>query len=216
MRNELSLYFIMGSPNCRHFSPEETLRLALEGGATFFQFREKGEGALTGEAKKELALRLQTICRSYRVPFLVNDDVALALAIDADGVHIGQDDAPAHVVRSQIGPDKILGVSARTVDEVTRAIKDGADYVGMGPIYDTTTKLDAKTPAGTSLIRNVRAAQLSIPITGIGGIHAHNYAPVIEAGGDGVSVISSIASSPTPLEVAQTIRRGVEQLKKNR
>lgn len=213
MRNQLSLYFIMGSPNCKHYSPEKTLQLALEGGATLFQFREKGPHALVGEEKKSLALRLQAICRQSNVPFIINDDVELALAIDADGVHIGQDDAPAHEVRALIGPDKILGVSARTQEEVERAMKDGANYVGMGPIYDTTTKLDAKETAGTAIITRIRQAGIDFPIVGIGGINDTNYAPVIEAGADGVSLISAIASHEQPQQIAKQMSQGIQRLK---
>lgn len=213
MRNKLSLYFIMGSPNCKHYSPEKTLQLALEGGATLFQFREKGPNALVGEEKKALALRLQTICRQYDVPFIMNDDVELAIALDADGVHIGQDDAPAHEVRTRIGREKILGVSARTREEVERAMKDGANYVGMGPIYDTTTKLDAKETAGTQIIAHIRQAGINFPIVGIGGINDTNYAPVIQAGADGVSLISAIASHKQPKQIAKQMSQGIQRLK---
>jgi thiamine-phosphate pyrophosphorylase len=114
------------------------------------------------------------------------------LELDADGVHIGQEDESVDMVRKKIG-DKILGVSAHSIAEVDQAIKNGADYLGIGPIFPTSTKEDAKTAAGTKLIEELRSMGYSIPIVGIGGIKVENAQSVIQAGADGVSVITAIS-----------------------
>ncbi|MEK5236861.1 thiamine phosphate synthase [Paenibacillus sp. FSL L8-0470] len=192
MRKVLKLYFIMGSVNCR-ISPADTLTQAIEGGITLFQFREKGHGALNGTAAFNLAKQLQQICREHRVPFIVNDDIELAIALDADGVHVGQEDEPARSIRQRLGDHKIIGVSAHTQPEARQAIADGADYLGVGPVYPTSSKDDAEAVQGTRVIEELRRCGLTIPLVGIGGITPGNAQPVIGAGADGVSVISAIA-----------------------
>ncbi|HYK72098.1 MAG TPA: thiamine phosphate synthase, partial [Pseudoneobacillus sp.] len=154
LKEALRVYFIMGRPNCKS-NPTEVLTEAIEGGITIFQFREKGSGALEGEEKLVLAKELQQICQAHQIPFIVNDDIELAIRIDADGVHIGQEDEPVAMVRQKIG-DKILGVSVHTYDEAITAIEGGADYFGMGPIFPTKTKEDAKASRGTTLIEEFR------------------------------------------------------------
>lgn len=208
MRENLRLYFIMGSNNCT-MDPEYVLEQAIKGGISFFQFREKGTNALTGNEKISFAKRLQSICQKYSIPFIVNDDVELAILLNADGVHIGQGDESADEVRRKIG-DKILGISAHTVEEVEKAMADGADYVGIGPIYSTTTKEDAKSPQGTIVIKEVRKKGIEIPIVGIGGITAENALPVMESGGNGISVISAISRANDPAESARELKEAID------
>jgi thiamine-phosphate pyrophosphorylase len=191
LRDVLKVYFISGSINC-HKNPTEVLEDAIKGGITIFQFREKGLGALAGSQKYDLARELKALCNNNSVPFIVNDDIELALELDADGVHIGQEDEAVGEVRKKIG-DKILGVSAHTLAEVDDAIHNGADYLGIGPIFPTSTKEDAKAAAGTKLIEDLRAKGYDIPIVGIGGIKVENARSVIQAGADGVSVITAIS-----------------------
>ncbi|WP_044737169.1 thiamine phosphate synthase [Geobacillus kaustophilus] len=207
MKERLAVYFIMGSQNSER-PAADVLKEALDGGVTLFQFREKGSGALKGADKEELARHLQRLCRAYGVPFIVNDDVELALAIDADGVHVGQDDEDARRVREKIG-DKILGVSAHNVEEAMAAVEAGADYLGVGPIYPTSSKEDAKEAQGPDVLRRLREAGIAIPIVAIGGITAGNAKTVIEAGADGVSVISAIASAPSPKAAAAALAEAV-------
>lgn len=190
----LQLYFIMGSVNCR-LSPAETLTQAIAGGITLFQFREKGPGALSGDAAFELAVQLQGICRQHHIPFIVNDDVELAIALDADGVHVGQEDEPARSIRQRLGAHKIVGVSAHNLAEAQQAVADGADYLGIGPVYPTSSKDDARAVQGTQVIEQLRHSGLTVPLVGIGGITAGNVPPVIKAGADGISVISAVASA---------------------
>lgn len=199
----LRVYFIMGTINCKK-DPLQTLKEALEAGITCFQLREKGEGALTGTAYEEFAYACQKMCQSYRVPFIINDDVELALKLNADGIHIGQEDLALPAFRER-AKGKIVGVSVHNIEEMELAILNGADYVGIGPIYKTQTKKDAKPPAGLHFLNTVRKQFGTFPIVGIGGITEENASVVRSSGADGVSVISTICDSTD-------IRRTVEKL----
>ncbi len=210
MKDMLSVYFIMGSNNTSA-DPVSVVEKAIEGGATLFQFREKGSGSLTGEERVLFAKRVQDVCRQAGIPFIINDDVELALRLEADGVHIGQDDADAEETRAAIG-DMILGVSAHNVSEVKRAEEAGADYVGMA-VYPTETKKDAEAVQGVTLIEEVRRQGITIPIVGIGGITADNAAPVIEAGADGVSMISAISQAEDPKAAARKFSEEIQHSK---
>ncbi|MCP3761805.1 thiamine phosphate synthase [Domibacillus sp. A3M-37] len=206
MKNEqLAVYFIAGTPNCPK-SIEQTLEEAIKGGITMFQFREKGEGALTGEAKKATALRLQLTCRQAGIPFIVNDDIELAVEIGADGVHIGQEDEAASIVRDKL-KGGIVGVSVHTMEEFEGAIKDGADYVGTGPIYATATKTDTRPVAGISLICRMKERYPEFPVVGIGGITLENAGAVIKAGADGVSIITAISMADDPAAAAAFLKK---------
>lgn len=209
LREALKVYFIMGSPNCSK-DPAEVLKEAIAGGITLFQFREKGIGALTGADKYTLAKQLQSICQKHQIPFIVNDDIELALQINADGVHIGQDDEPVKNVKDRIG-DKILGVSVHSIDEAKAALAHGADYFGIGPVFPTKTKEDAKPVRGTALIETLRQQGFTIPIVGIGGITSENADEVVSAGADGVSVITAISQAHSPLETVKALRSNVEK-----
>ncbi|MCP8969451.1 thiamine phosphate synthase [Ectobacillus ponti] len=207
LRKALQVYFIMGSPNTEQ-PALQVLEEAIAGGITIFQFREKGRHALKGEAKRALARGLQQLCRAHGIPFIVNDDIDLAVALDADGVHIGQEDEPVDQVRARIG-NKLLGVSVHTVEEAKLAVAQGADYLGLGPVFPTGTKEDAKEVQGVSLIQKLRELGMDIPIVGIGGIHAGNAGEVVAAGADGVSVITAISQAGSPLKAAQDLLEAV-------
>lgn len=194
VRRAMRLYLVMGSVNATH-DPVEVLRQAIAGGITLFQFREKGTGALTGTARIALAERLREVCGQHSIPFIVNDDVELAVALQADGVHVGQDDADAALVRARIGPGRMLGVSAHSVTEARRAVQAGADYLGVGPMYPTRSKADAHAVLGPAGIAELRAAGIAVPLVGIGGIAADTAAAVMAAGADGVAVISAVAGA---------------------
>ncbi|WP_214829404.1 thiamine phosphate synthase [Exiguobacterium algae] len=198
---QLRLYFVCGTTDTSDLVG--TLETVLRCGVTCFQFREKGKGALYGDEKEAMAKALQHVCRQANVPFIINDDVNLALSIDADGVHVGQDDLPAEWVRKQLGTDKWLGVSVHTMEEVSAALPF-ADYVGIGPIYATKSKLDAGRVRGTELIQQVRQQYPQLPIVGIGGILPEHVPSIVSDGADGVAVISAIASAP---DVATATRR---------
>ncbi|MGM7703401.1 thiamine phosphate synthase [Pseudalkalibacillus sp. Hm43] len=202
LKEALRLYFVMGSANCNGRDPRNVLKEAIDGGVTFFQFREKGNGCLAGDAKRELALDLKAICHASGVPFIVNDDVELALDVDADGVHIGQEDGSVEEVRRLIG-DKLLGVSTHNVEEAEAAVRAGADYIGVGPMFMTKTKDDIEEVRGPVVIQSIREAGHEVPLVGIGGIQASNAHEVMEAGADGVAVISGISGAESPLDAAK-------------
>ena len=160
---------------------------ALEGGATFLQLREKN---LDGEHFLEEAKELQELCRRYGVPFIVNDNVEVALAMGADGIHVGQHDMEAGDVRALLGPDKILGVSAQTVEQAVLAEQRGADYLGVGAVFPTGSKDDADDVSHETL-RAICDA-VSIPVVAIGGISQQNVMQLAGSGICGIAVISAI------------------------
>ncbi|MGM0874646.1 MAG: thiamine phosphate synthase [Bacillota bacterium] len=203
----LNLYFVMGSANCVNLDPEKTLYGALEGGITLFQFREKGINCLEGQECIYLGNTLRKLCKQYKVPFIVNDDIELALELRADGVHIGQDDSDPLLARKKLGKDKWLGISTHSVEEAKQAALDGADYIGVGPMFATRTKADAHAVVGPELISHIKASGLKeLPIVGIGGITLENAALVYNAGANGVAVISAVGQSKSPKEAVAAFR----------
>lgn len=183
----------MGTINCNGKNPLMILEVALQAGVTIFQLREKGEGALSDKAYVDFAKACQQLCKQYNVPFIVNDDVHLALELDADGIHVGQDDLQLHHFRKQC-PDKIVGVSVHTLAEFEQAIADGADYVGIGPVFATKSKVDALPPS-LVFLTEARLAYPDFPIVAIGGITTKNSHLVRQIGVNGVAVISEIIES---------------------
>lgn len=205
LRKALRLYLVMGSPNCGGADPYDVLEAAIDGGITMFQLREKGPGALQGPELLALGARLRRLCAQRAIPFIVNDDERLALALEADGIHIGQEDAPAAAVRQRL-PGMIVGVSAHDLGEAQSALAEGADYLGVGPQYATRTKLDAREAQGPAVLVRMRAGGIQLPLVGIGGIDATNAGAVIRAGADGVAVVSAIAGACSPREAAESLR----------
>lgn len=191
---QLRKYFIMGSQNCGQRDPVKILDAALAAGITTFQFREKGNGSLTGTAKQTMGQNLREHCLRYHVPFIVNDDMKLAESLGADGIHVGQADTPVEHVREQF-PDTIIGLSISNQDELENSPIQLVDYIGVGPIFPTTSKSDAKGTVGVEWLETLRRQYPAIPIVGIGGITAENATDVIDAGADGVSFISAITES---------------------
>ncbi|MFB1083405.1 thiamine phosphate synthase [Jeotgalibacillus sp. JSM ZJ347] len=199
-----AVYLIFGTPNTGQMDPLLLLEEALKGGISYFQLREKGPGALTGQPLKEFALKCQALCRLYHVPFIINDHVDLACEISADGIHVGQEDTCAQTVRAKIGHKMFLGVSVHSLEEAEHAVEDGADYLGMGPIYGTKSKPDAKEPSGVAKIIRVKNEFPYIPVVGIGGITASNAGSVWEAGAEGIAVISAVTEAEN---VQQEVKR---------
>ena len=186
-KKELMLYAVTD----RHWLGDETLydqvKKALDGGATFVQLREK---KLDREDFLAEALEIQKLCKKYGVPFVINDEVSIAKDIDADGVHVGQSDMEAMDVRKVLGPDKILGVSAQTVEQAIIAEKHGADYLGVGAVFATGSKDDADDVSHETLKAICEA--VSIPVIAIGGITKDNVSELAGSGICGVAVISAI------------------------
>ena len=171
----------------------DVVERVLQNGATFLQIREKD---LEPAAFETEAARLKTLCAAHRVPFVVNDSVEIALAIDADGVHVGQSDIRGRDIRALIGPDKILGISAGTVGEAQAAERAGADYIGVGAVFGTSTKKNARTMSVEHL-REI-AESVTIPVVAIGGIGAGNITQLAGSGVDGVAVVSAIFAADDP------------------
>ena len=165
----------------------EQVEEALQGGATFIQLREKN---LDQEHFMEEAVELKKLCKQYHVPFVINDDVEIAARIDSDGVHVGQSDMEAGDVRAKLGPDKILGVSAQTVEQAILAEKRGADYLGVGAVFSSGSKADADDVSHETLKAICEA--VSIPVIAIGGISVNNVSQLKGTGICGIAVISAI------------------------
>lgn len=180
----------------------EQVEEALQGGATFIQLREK---ELDDESFLKEAIEIQELCRRYHVPFVINDNVGIAREMDADGVHVGQSDMEAGDVRAILGEDKILGVSAQTVEQAILAEQRGADYLGVGAVFHTGSKSDADDVTHETL-KNICDA-VSIPVIAIGGIGKHNVMELKGSGICGIAVISAIFA-------AQDIRNATAELKK--
>lgn len=188
----------------RDKTDEEFLNIieeAIKGGTSIVQLREKT--ASTKDFYK-LALKVKEITSKYDVPLLINDRIDIALAIDSDGVHIGQDDMPADIAREIIGDDKILGVSASTVEEAKKAQMDGADYIGSGAVFPTSTKDDADSVSKPQLKEIVDS--IDIPVVAIGGITLENANTLKDTGIAGFSVVSAIMSAKDPKEASQKLK----------
>ena len=192
-RVDYRLYLVTDRNCLQQQTLEQAVEQAILGGVTLVQLREK---AIASKAFYERALRIKAICHHYNVPLLINDRVDIALAVEADGVHIGQSDLPCGVVRQLLGKDKIIGVSARTAQQAIQAQANGANYLGVGAMFATSTKQDAQTVTIASLTQ-IRQA-VTLPIVAIGGIN-HTTLPALQqalqaadTSVDGVAVVSAI------------------------
>lgn len=190
---DLSVYVVLD----RDFTAGRPLaavaEAAIRGGATVLQLRDKSSDIRRFYAD---AMALQSLARAAGVPLIVNDRVDIALAVDADGVHVGEDDLPVEATRRLVGAGKFVGASAGSVEAARAAIAAGADHLGVGPVYEArATKADAGPPTGLTLISNI-ATFSPIPLVGIGGINAQNAGAVIRGGAAGVAVISAIGLAP--------------------
>ncbi len=184
-------------------------REAVAGGADVIQFREKNYA--TGEMIR-VATTLQKICRQAGTTFIVNDRVDVALAMDADGVHVGQEDMPASIARRLIGPNKILGVSAGSLEAALKAEADGADYLGVGMIFQAGVKAGIRTAKGLDIIRQIVQA-VKIPVVAIGGIGHANAASCIEAGATGCAVITAVVAAPSVKEATVDLAKIIREAK---
>ena len=184
----------------------EVVRESLDGGVTMLQLREKTleEGAFLEEARA-----LQALCRERHVPFIVNDNVDIARAMGADGVHVGQEDMAAKKARALLGPDKILGVSAHNPEEARKAQEDGADYLGCGAAFVTGTKLDAK-PITAEMMKAVTES-VEIPVVAIGGITEDNIPKLTGRGLAGAAVVSAIFAAEDPRKASERLLEKIQQ-----
>lgn len=211
MRDKLAQSLLLYAVTDRHWLGNRTLydvvRESLEGGVTFLQLREKD---LDDENFYKEAVRLQEMAREYGVPFVVNDNVEIAVRMDADGVHVGQDDMEAGDVRALIGPDKILGVSAQTVEQAVLAEKRGADYLGVGAVFPTGSKDDAVEVSHETLKAICEA--VSIPVVAIGGITVNNTPELAGSGICGIAVISAIYGQKDIYQATVSLKKVTEEM----
>ena len=191
------LYLVLDRTATGGRALDDILLAALQGGAEMVQLREKTWPSGT---VLPVAQRLLSLCRAAGVPFIINDRVDLAVAVDADGVHLGQDDLPPAAARAMLRPGKILGVSTHSEAQATAAQAAGADYVAVGSMFPTVSKPEFQL-VGPALARKVRPL-VRVPLIGIGGITPDNVGEVIAAGCDGVAVISAVCAAPDPAAAA--------------
>ena len=187
------------------FSHVELTRQAIAGGADTIQFRQK-----SGSTREmiDIARRMKRVCGEAGVSFIVNDRLDIALASEADGVHLGQDDFPLPLARKLLGPDRILGGSASDMEEARICLSEGADYVGFGPVFPTTSKDDAGPVSGIERLKEI-VENIPVPIIAIGGISAKNAPAVMKAGAAGIAVISAVCCQEDPLEATRSLHDAV-------
>ncbi|MGB8001237.1 MAG: thiamine phosphate synthase [Anaerobacillus sp.] len=188
---DFQLYVITGEEFHPGRDVIEVMEEAILGGADIIQLRDKTNSK---RIVLEKARKLRELTRKYDIPFIVNDHIDIALAVDADGIHLGQDDLPLDLARQLVGEDKIIGISTHRIQEAREAERGGADYIGAGPVFPTNSKNDVVDPVTTAYLKEV-ASEISIPFVAIGGIKLHNVAEVVNAGGGRICLISEVVGS---------------------
>ena len=203
---DYSLYLVTDRTLSLGRSTVEVVRAASRGGVSCVQLREKG--CSTREFVDEARL-LKALLAGTGVPLFINDRLDVALAVGADGVHLGQNDLPIADARRLVGNRMIIGISAESVADAVRAEAEGADYIGASPVFTTPTKTDTAPPLGLDGLRAIRRA-VQLPLVAIGGIDANNAAQVLRAGADGLAVVSAIVSAPCPRTAAAGLRQRIQ------
>jgi len=207
LNNTLALYLVTARYDWKEEDFLKKVEEACRSGVTLVQLREK---ECSTREYYELAKKVKTITDMYQIPLIIDDRVDICLAVDASGVHIGADELPVDVVRNMIGNDKILGVTAKTVERALEAEKHGADYLGVGAIYPTTTKVITQ-PTSIETLRKI-ATTVSIPIVAIGGIKEDNMEPLKGTGIAGVAIVSEIMKADNIQEKCQSLRKKVTEI----
>lgn len=195
------------SPQRSHI---DIAKASIEAGVSFIQYRDKNAST---RKLFETALKLREITRKARTKLIINDRVDIALAVKADGVHLGQDDMPLEHARDILGDRYIIGISTSCLEEAMEAERGGADYIGLGPIYPTPSKDDAGSPIGIEGLMAARES-VDIPIVAIGGLTADNIEQVVSAGSDGIAVISAVASALDMAEASRRLNELIERAKR--
>lgn len=186
---------------------EEVVLEAVRGGVSSVQLREKH---LTTRPFVETAAHLKALLAPFGIPLLINDRVDVALAMGADGVHVGQDDMPCEIVRRLLGPRAIIGLSVETWEDVVRAQDQPVDYLGVSPIFATPTKTDTRGAWGLEGLARIRAFSRH-PLVAIGGLNEANIPVVVHAGAEGIAVVSALCAAPDPRQAATTLSRCIEE-----
>lgn len=201
-KEQLNLYLVTDRHWLANRNLEDDVEKAILGGVTMVQLREKN---IDNDSFIELAKKVKQVCNKYKVPFIINDNLEVALAVDSDGIHIGQDDLPASLVRQKIGPYKILGVSAHNLDEAIAAKKAGATYLGAGAMFSTTTK-DNTTNLSIEQLQAI-TKNVDIPVVAIGGINYDNCLSLKNCNLAGIAVVSAIMAATNISEAASNLKK---------
>ncbi|MEE4243458.1 MAG: thiamine phosphate synthase [Desulfopila sp.] len=207
---DYSLYLVTDRRLSLGRSNQEVVAAAVAGGVSCVQLREKNLDTRSFVAEAEA---LMSLLQPLRIPLIINDRVDIALAVGADGVHLGQNDMKIEDARRLLGNSKIIGISAECLDHAVRAEKAGADYIGISPVYATATKADTAPPLGPEGVAEIRR-RVRLPLVAIGGIHRENSATVLQAGADGLAVVSAIVQAASPQEAARELLRGIQQTRR--
>ena len=204
---DYTLYLVTDRGLSRGRSTQHIVEAALRGGVTCVQLREKTCSTREFIAQ---ALSIKDHLKRHNVPLIINDRVDIAQAVNADGVHLGQSDMPIETAKAILKDSMIIGISAESLEDAVQAEKDGADYIGVGPIYATSTKTDTASPLGLEGLREIRRS-VKIPLVGIGGLNRENAGEVINNGVDGVAVVSAIVAADDPEKAARELKKIIEQ-----
>ena len=207
VKDAMLLYAVTDRAWLRGETLSQQVEKAIKGGATCVQLREKN---ISDDEFLSLAFQVKEVCAKYGVPFIVNDNVKVAIEVGADGVHIGQEDMGAAQARELIGPDMVLGVSAATVEQAKKAVADGADCLGVGSVFTTSTKLDADA-VSIDTLKEI-CAVCGVPVVAIGGINRTNVHKLSGSGVDGIAVVSAIFRADDIEAAAKELRHLAEKL----
>ena len=207
---DYSLYLVTDRGLARGRSTLEIVRAAVDGGVTCVQLREKD--CSTREFIKQ-ALAIKHFLNARQVPLIINDRLDVALAVAAEGIHLGQSDMPLETARKIAGPSMLIGISAESVLNAVEAEAGGADYLGVSPVFATPTKADTAPPLGLEGLREIRQ-RVKIPLVGIGGLNSANAAEAIQNGADGIAVVSAIVAADDPRSEAMNLKQLIERAKK--
>lgn len=202
---DFSLYLVTDRGLSRGRLTGDIASAAIAGGVTCVQLREKHCPTRTFIAE---ARRLKEVLTAHNIPLIINDRIDVAMAVAAQGVHLGKRDMPIADARRLVGPSMVIGISVESYEEAVQAEQEGADYIGISPVFATATKSDLGAPLGLEGVRRIRDS-VAIPLVGIGGIDAENAAKVVAAGVDGIAVVSAIVSAPCPETAARELKQQI-------
>ena len=208
---DYSLYLVTDRDLARGRSTFEIVKAAVDGGVTVVQLREKH---CSTREFIEQALAIKNFLKARKVPLIINDRLDVAQAVKADGVHLGQTDMPLEMAKDILGDSMLIGISAESLEDAIAAEKGGADYLGVSPIYTTSTKTDTAPPLGLAGLREIRKA-VSLSLVGIGGLNKENSAEAIRSGADGVAVVSAIVAADDPKAAAIELKQVITEARKS-
>lgn len=206
---DYSLYLVTERSLLCGIELEAAVEKAILGGTTLVQLREKN---LSTKEFYDIAVNIKKVTDKYKVPLIINDRLDIALAVDAAGIHVGQSDMPCDIARKLVGENKIVGVSAHSVEEALKAQKDGADYLGVGAVFPTGTKKDAEDVSIETLKEIVK--KVHIPVVAIGGVNQNNVDELVDTGINGIAVISAILGKRDIGKAAEDLKRAVKTIAK--